>query len=124
MNRARILGIALCYAALAALILAGCSSSSSPPANSYPLTLSIDSETHFSSTAFFYFRVTRNDTAVQGAKLRRTNFPSDQTYDLGIQSDSNGNFPHVTLILSADTSAAAFQAVRDTLTSNYIRWPE
>lgn len=123
MKHTTLIGLAFSEAILAIVLLGGCSSST-PPANTYPLTLTIDSEANAFNSAIFYFHVTRNSVALQGAKLRRTNFPSDQTYDLGIQSDSNGNFPRVTLILSGDTSAVAYQAIRDTLSSNYIRWPE
>jgi len=101
----------------------GCSSSSAP-ANNYPLLLSVDSEASVNNSAIFYFRVTENGAPIASAKLRRTDLPSDQTFDLGIKSDSGGHFPVVTVVLSPDTlTAVAYQAVRDTLTSNYIQWP-
>ena len=109
-------------AALAVILVAGCSSSSAPP-NNYPLLLSIVSDSMVSNTALFNFRVTKDGAPVANAKLRRTNFPSNQTTDLGIQSDTGGRFPRVIVILTDTLTGVAYQAVRDTLSSNYIRWP-
>jgi len=103
------------------MLLFGCSNSSAPP-NTYPLLLTTVSDSIVSNTAYFNFRVTKNGVPFAGAQLRRTNFPSNQTYDLGIKSDSGGNFPRVTVVLVDTVTGVAFQAVRDTLSSNIIRW--
>ena len=109
-------------AILAIVLVVGCSDST-PPSNSYPLTLAIVSDSFWNNTALFNFRVTKNGAPLAGAKLRRTDFPTNNTRDLGIQSDSNGNFPRVILVLDT-MPAVAYQAVRDSLSSNYIRWPQ
>jgi hypothetical protein len=109
---------------LACLIVLGCSDSTTPPP-SYPLQLSIVSKQSTANSAVFDFKVTKTDNGqpVEGAKLRRTNFPSGQTYDLGLKSDTAGNFPHVAVVLVDTLSGVAYQAVSSTLSSNYVRWP-
>ena len=115
------------YASLLALVLAiaiSCSSSTDTNGPTYPLQLSIDSSASVNNSKIFYFRVTdQHSKSVSGAKLRRTNFPSGQTYDLGIKSDTAGHFPYVTVVLVDTVSQVAFQAVNNTLNSNYVRWP-
>lgn len=106
----------------AAMLFWGCSSSSAPPSNPYPLLLTTVSDSISSNIGHFYFRVTKNGAPVASAKLRQTDFPSDQSFDLGIKSDSGGFFPRVSLALTDTVSSVAYQAVRDTLTSNFIRW--
>ena len=119
MNRAGFLTGAI----VAFLLMAGCQSSTGP-SNSYPLFLTVQ-DTSVNNTGVFDFRVTKNDgTPVANAQLRRTDFPSNQTTDLGLKSDSNGYF-HCYVFIAPDTViSVAFQAVRDSLASNYIRWPQ
>ena len=110
------------FALLAIGLAAGCSNSSGP-SNTYPLLLQ-GNDTSVNNTAIFNFRVTLNDgTPVANAQLHRTDFPSNKTTDLGLKSDSNGYFPRYVFIAPDTVTAIAFQAVRDTLASNYVRWP-
>lgn len=112
---------------VAAMLFIGCSSASAP-SSSYPITLSTVVQESSGNTAIFVFQVSYTDRTtmgahVAGAKLRRTDYPSNTTRDLGIMSDSTGKFDTVDAILSDTLSQVAFQAVKDTLKSNYVRWP-
>jgi hypothetical protein len=107
--------------AVTVLLYFGCSDSTAPQ-TTYPLLLTTVSDTIVNNSAIFNFRVTNNGVGVAGAKLRRTNFPSNKTADLGVKSDSSGFFPRVAVVLTDTLSGVAYQAVRDSLTSNYIRW--
>ncbi|MFI5202058.1 MAG: hypothetical protein ACHQNE_06700 [Candidatus Kapaibacterium sp.] len=111
----------LITAAVVALFCGGCSNSSGP-SNTYPLLLTTVSDSVGVNSGIFNFRVTKNGAPLADAKLRRTNFPSNQTYDLGIKSDSNGYFPRVSVVLVDTLTGVAYQAVHDTLSSNYVRW--
>jgi hypothetical protein len=114
----------LAIAFFAVSIWTGCSDSTS--STSYPLVLAIDSETTLNNTAIFYFRVTKNGAPLSGARLQRTDSPILTTFDLGIASDSVGNFPYVTIVvpLNQDSmTSVAYQAVSGSQTSNYVRWP-
>jgi hypothetical protein len=117
------------YKAAAFLVLLaiaiGCSDSSEPPPSGYPLTLIIVSDSIVANTALFNFRVEKDTKPVAGAKLRRTDYyvsGKTKTSDLGIQSDSAGNYKRVIMILGDSISAVAYQATRDSLTSNFITW--
>jgi hypothetical protein len=109
---------------MACLVFLGCSDSTTP-SPSYPLALTIVSKQQTPNSAVIIFKVTKSDNgqAVEGAKLRRTNFPSGQTYDLGIKSDTSGNFPSVTVVLVDTLNAVAYQAINNTQNSNPVRWP-
>ncbi|SRR5581483_8327976 len=114
--------LTLLVGALVAVSFA-CSNSSSPQ-TTYPLVLTTLSDTTSGNTALFNFRVTKDGIPVANAQLRQTDFPSGKTFDLGIKSDTGGHFPRVTVVFDLDTfSQVAYQAVRDTLTSNFVRWP-
>ncbi len=108
--------------AVLAMLYGGCSNSSGP-SNTYPLLLAAVSDTIGPNSAIFNFRVTKNGAPLAGAQLRRTNSPSNQTYDLGIKSDSGGYFPRVSVVLVDTLIGVAYQAVHDTLSSNYVRYP-
>lgn len=122
------LGI-ITIALAAAMIFGGCSSSSGPT-NSYPLLLTTVSDSIVTNigVGYFNFRVTKNGTPVVGAKLRQTDSPSNHSFDLGIKSDSGGNFPRVSVALTDTVQGVAYQAVilnsvlKDSLTSNFIHW--
>lgn len=112
----------------AAMLFSGCSNSAGP-SNPYPLLLTTVSDTINSNIGHFNFRVTKNGAPVASAKLRQTDSPSDQSFYLGIKSDSNGYFPRVSLALTDTVTAVAYQAVilnssmlKDSLTSNFIHW--
>jgi hypothetical protein len=109
---------------LAVSLCIGCSDSVS--STNYPLQLTAVSDTIVNNSALFNFRITKNGAPVKGARLQRTDSPILTTFDLGIASDSAGNFPRVIIVipLTQDTmTAVAYQAVSDTLLSNYFRWP-
>jgi hypothetical protein len=98
----------------------GCSDSTSSGPN-YPLQLTTVSDTIGLGASLYNFQVTKNGTPLKGARLFQTDDPSGLSFDLGVMSDSGGHFPHVILVVSDTLSEAAFQAVSDSLTSNYIR---
>jgi len=113
------------FLALLAIAI-GCSESSEPPPSGYPLNLIVVSDSIVANTALFNFRVEKDSKPLAGAKLRRTDYYATgktKTTDLGIQSDSAGNYKRVIMILGDSISAVAYQATHDTLTSNFIRWP-
>lgn len=74
-------------------------------------------------TAFFQLQVTNTSTrnAVKGAKLTLTNAPSGHVDTVKVLSDSVGTFlfsyPWPDTVLQV-----AFQAVKDSQVSNYVRY--
>ncbi len=115
----------LMIAILTGSLWIGCSDSTST--TNYPLLLAVVSDTSVTNSAIFHFRVTKNGAPIKGARLQRTDYPILTTFDLGIASDSAGNYPVVTVVLplQVDTmTEVAYQAVSgDSLLSNYFRWP-
>ncbi|HZK76534.1 MAG TPA: hypothetical protein VFD13_06465 [Candidatus Kapabacteria bacterium] len=107
---------------LAAVVLFGCSNSTPPPSTNYPLTLTLTGNQYSGNVALFELQVTKNGQPFAGAKLLRIDAPSNATIDLGMTSDTNGKYDTTGIVLTDTLSAVAFQAVKDTLKSNYVRW--
>ncbi len=114
--------LAAALAGVGAALFFGCSNSSSP-GTSYPLLLTTVSDSIIYDYGHFKFRVTKNGNPVDGASLRQTDFPSNWAFDLGMKSDSAGDFPTANVVISDTLTGVAYQAVlNDSLSSNYIRW--
>jgi hypothetical protein len=107
---------------LAVSLSMGCSDATST--TTYPLQLTTISDTVALNAGSFNFKVTKNGVPFKGAKLWQTDFPSAIPFYMGFTSDSNGNFPHVVVVVTEDTmTAVAYQAFSgDSLTSNYVRF--
>ncbi len=117
--------ILLCLALC--LFANGCSDSVSQSGQTYPLQLSVSNYNRPPGSLIesFTLQVSKNGTPLSGAKLTAL-FAPDGIFDTVtvngaiLKSDANG-----TLIFNINwgaESAVAFQAVKDSVVSNYVRF--
>ena len=106
--------------ALAVCVLHGCSNSSTPPSQTFPLTLTLVSHTQWQVFDTLQFQVTKSGKNHAGATLISIAYPYYNKTYLGT-SDSTGRFPAVDITRTDSNASIAYQAI-DSLTSNYVYW--
>ncbi|MDP4198441.1 MAG: hypothetical protein Q8922_15145 [Bacteroidota bacterium] len=105
-----------------AALFAACSTDSTPPTTSnYSLQLQFTSPPSVSGTvASFDLKVTRSGAPVQGATLKITTYPKDTVITSKILSGADGAWTNIGVVMGASTQQVAFQAFKDTMTSNFV----
>jgi len=94
------------------------------PTTTYPLQLAFAVTPYRapgSSVAAFKLQVAKNQVALKGAKLTVLQNPSLHIDTVAGVSDDTGYFEFTYTMTGVDQ--VAFQAVKDSLVSNYVRWP-
>ncbi len=116
MKRLLILGCTALFAACG-------TDSTSSNGGSYPLQLQfISSPTVSGTIANFNLKVTHSGVAVQGARLTVTTYPKDTVITLKILSDASGAWTNIGVTMGGSVQQVAFQALKDTLKSNYVTY--
>lgn len=112
-----LLTLGLCF------FVSGCSDSVSQPPTGYPIQLVLVNgyRAPGNATAAFKLQVVKNQAALKGAKLTALQYPSGRLDTVASISDDTGFFLFTYPMTNVDQ--VAFQAVKDSLLSNYVRWP-
>mgnify|MGYP006267221079 CR=1 FL=1 len=115
--------------ALTLIVLAGCSSSTDTTAPTDPLQLALVSgyRAPGNATAAFVVQVSKNGVLLRGAKLSVQSDISIKVDTVrlngaNVTTDSLGE-ASFTYTFPANAAAVAIRAYKDTLASNFIRWP-